>query len=187
MDRFQHQHLDLVILASSRDFAGRQISRSLDNPFLVCVSHSSHEKFRIVCSSLKSCQEIQQMIDRKSLYVYEMPIAFVKKYLKLPRFAAVRYTCLNPMQENQLVIGGFTQALHEGSLGRNVPLHLSGPVDTVPNAHDEKPIHLGGKKTPEQWLQGILRKHKKANIRKQVPEEVIRMFVGTMKIIPLWV
>lgn len=74
-----------------------------------------------------------------------MQIAFVKKDLKLPRFAAVRYTCLNPMQENQLVIGGFTQALHEGSLGRNAPLHLSGPIDTVPNAHDEKPIHLGGK------------------------------------------
>ena len=82
---------------------------------------------------------------RKSLYVYEIQIAFVKEYLKLPRCAAVRYTCLNPMQENQLVIGGCTQALHEGSLGRNVPLHLSGPIDTVPNAHDEKPIHLGGK------------------------------------------
>ena len=121
-------------------------------------------------------QGIQQNEYRKSLYVYEMQIAFVKKYLKLPRCAAVRYTCLNAMQENQLVIGGFTQALHEGSLGRNVPLHLSGPIDTVPNAHDEKPIHLGGKAT-EQWLLGIL--------RKQVPAEVIRLPLRTVKIIPL--
>ena len=155
--RFQHQELDRWVLASGGHLAGRNVARHLRDPragrFGPFGSGRGAFRPRHPTISDLSCLHLSDAPCTRPGDGTASGVRSPRNTSKSAkeRFSVVRDTCLDRMKEHQLIIGDLSQSLHHWAIRWHTQLHLRGPIDGIPHAHDHQPVNGMAEEDPKRF------------------------------------